>query len=83
MTMRITNKDYKRQQCIYEKAKNLAGRRYTPELNVDLPIVQTFDGLARNEKFYARVRKLFGELRKGQHDIFPRENCELLGVGIN
>jgi hypothetical protein len=82
MTMRITDKDHEWQQSVYEKAKDLAGRRYTPELNVDLPIIQTFDGLARNEEFYARVRKLFGELRKGHRDIFPRNNCELLGLEL-
>lgn len=80
--MRITSRDREWQQSIYKQVKNLAGRRYTPEINVDLPIVQTFDGLARNKEFYARVRKLFGELRKGQRDIFPRDNCELLGLEL-
>ncbi len=80
--MRITDRDREWQQSIYEKVQNLAGKRYTPEINVDLPIIETFDGLARNKNFYARVRKFFGELRKGKHDIFPRSNAELLGLEL-
>lgn len=80
--MRITAKDNKWQEDLYEKAKNLAGKRYTPEINVNLPITQTFDGLARNQFFYDRARKLFGELRKSRKDIFPRTNPELLGIEL-
>ncbi|EKD96010.1 MAG: hypothetical protein ACD_24C00220G0001, partial [uncultured bacterium] len=80
--MMIASKDHQWQSAIYEKAKDLAGKRYTPELNVDLPISQTFDGLARNIGFYNRIRKLYGELRKSRRDIFPSNNAELLGIEL-
>lgn len=80
--MKINKRDQKWQSEIYEKAKNIAGKRYTPEININLPISQTFDGLARNENFYIRVRKLFGELRKSKNDISTRTNPELLGIEL-
>lgn len=80
--MKTNQKDLQWQLGIYKKARNLAGKRYTPELNIDLPIDQTFDGLARNKYFYTRIRKLFGELRKSKNDIFPRNNAELLGIEL-
>ena len=42
--------------------KRQAGFRYTPELNVELPIAEIFDGINRNEKFYASIQKNYGEL---------------------
>jgi hypothetical protein len=80
--MRITQNDRKWQEKLYTKAKNLAGKRYTPDINVELPISQTFDGLARNDNFYTRVRQLFGEFRKNRTGIFPKNNLELLGEVI-
>jgi len=80
--MKITARDSQWQKDLYEKVKNLAGKRYTPEINVDLPIGQAFDGLARNQAFYTSIRKLFGELRKSRNDIFPRTTPELLGVEL-
>ena len=42
--------------------KQKAGMRYTPELNVNLPISEIFDGISRTEKFYAIIRENYGEL---------------------
>ena len=42
--------------------KHKAGARYTPELNVSLPISEIFDGISRTEKFYTIIREKYGEL---------------------
>ncbi|RPJ70763.1 MAG: hypothetical protein EHM20_15200, partial [Alphaproteobacteria bacterium] len=44
--------------------KQQAGNRYTPELNVELPISEIFDGLSRTEKFYHQIRKNYGDLTR-------------------
>ena len=47
----------------YEKhlaqIKRKAGARYNPELNVDLPISDIFDGISRTENFYTAIRKKY------------------------
>lgn len=80
--MKINKKDLQWQEKIYLKVKNLAGKRYTPELNIELPIIETFDGLSKNENFYIRIRKLYGNLRKNKDDIFPYNNADLLGIEL-
>lgn len=47
-----------------KKVKKNAGNRYTPELNVDLPIAEIFDGLGRTEDFYIVIRRHYGTLRR-------------------
>lgn len=42
--------------------RRLAGARYTPKLNIHLPISEIFDGLGRTEDFYTNIRKHFGDL---------------------
>lgn len=42
--------------------KQMAGARYTPELNVNLPISEIFDGISRTEKFYITIRINYSEL---------------------
>ncbi|HPQ23002.1 MAG TPA: ATP-binding protein [Candidatus Paceibacterota bacterium] len=42
--------------------KNKAGARYTPELNINLPISEIFDGISRTESFYTTIREKYGEL---------------------
>lgn len=39
-----------------------AGPRYTPELNVDLPIARTFEGLGRTQSFFTEMKVLRGKL---------------------
>jgi len=41
-----------------------AGPRYTPELDVELPIAQVFDGLGRTDAFYARLKGWVSRIRK-------------------
>ncbi len=62
-----------RKQCIFkdewfvnhlENIVKKTGPRYSPELNVQLPISEIFDGLSRNSDFYGSIRKKFGKLRK-------------------
>jgi len=55
---------YNRQYFIkhLEEIKHKAGARYTPELNVDLPISEIFDGISRTKNFYTAIREKYGEL---------------------
>ncbi|HYI07594.1 MAG TPA: AVAST type 2 anti-phage system protein Avs2 [Thermoanaerobaculia bacterium] len=48
----------------YEEARAAAGARYTPELNVELPISRVFDSLGRTESFFQSFQRLRGLLRK-------------------
>src|SRR5207247_10133638 len=41
-----------------------AGPRYTPELNVNLPVARAFEGLSRTEAFFADIRVLRGNLAR-------------------
>ncbi len=41
-----------------------AGPRYTPELDVALPIAQLFDGLGRTDAFYARLKRWVARIHK-------------------
>ena len=52
-----------------EKIKKRAGPRYTPELNIDLPIVEIFDGLVRNKQFYNSIRKHYGIIKQNFNNI--------------
>lgn len=52
------------QNAHLKKIKEWAGNRYTPELNVDLPIAQIFDGIGRTENFYTSIRKHYGKLNR-------------------
>jgi hypothetical protein len=54
--------DKKWQSAHLKKIKERAGNRYTPELNVDLPIAEIFDGISRTENFYISIRKHYGKL---------------------
>ena len=49
----------------YDKIINLAGPRYSPETNVDIPLSDIFHGLCRTEEFYNEIRKMTGLIRKG------------------
>ena len=61
------NKEYLGQnwyQNALEKALANAGARYTPELHINLPINQVFDGLGRTPDFFSRLGGLTGEVKK-------------------
>lgn len=47
-----------------KKIKQKAGSRYTPELNVDLPIAEIFHGLSRTKNFYTSARRHLGKLNR-------------------
>ena len=58
--------------------KQRAGARYTPELNVNLPISEIFDGISRTENFYATIREKYGELFREFRYVTPKyKNNEL------
>ncbi|CAD6491829.1 MAG: hypothetical protein FFODKBPE_00224 [Candidatus Argoarchaeum ethanivorans] len=58
--------------------KEKAGARYTPKLNVGLPISEIFDGISRTENFYATIREKYGELfREFRYVTSKYKNNEL------
>lgn len=52
------------QQARYEEARDSAGPRYTPEIHVDLPIAQIFDGLGRTELYFVRLKQTLKDIQK-------------------
>jgi hypothetical protein len=48
----------------FDEARANVGERYTPELNVDLPVARLFDGLGRTETFRLRFLTLRGKIQK-------------------
>lgn len=56
--------DKKWQKAHLKKIKERAGNRYTPELNIDLPIADIFDGISRTENFYTTIRGRYGKLNR-------------------
>lgn len=66
-----------------EEAIANVGPRYTPELDVQLPIAMLFDGLARTAAFFDRVKRLLSEVKKhhpNQVNEHVREKAEQLNV---
>lgn len=51
-------------QSRIEEAIANVGPRYTPELNVQLPIARLFQGLGRTPEFYLRVKELLKKVKK-------------------
>jgi Fe-S cluster biosynthesis and repair protein YggX len=51
-------------QSRLEEAIANAGPRYSPELNVELPIARLFDGLGRTSKFFNRFKSLREKIKK-------------------
>lgn len=41
-----------------------AGPRYSPELNIELPIAHIFESLGRTSKFYNQIKVLYGEIKR-------------------
>lgn len=59
------------------KIKNKAGPRYTPELNVELPIVEIFDGISRTKYFYCSICEHYGKLTRAFGNVSRKyENHE-------
>ena len=55
-----------------------AGPRYVFELNVELPILEIFDGISRTSEFYHSIRKHYGQLIKALKNISSRYDVEEL-----
>ena len=45
-----------------KRVKERAGSRYSPEVNVDLPIAVIFEGISRTKDFYDSIRRHYGKL---------------------
>lgn len=61
-----------------KQIREKAGKRYSPELNVDLPISEIFDGLTRSKQFYYSIKKRHEKLRSVFDLISPTyENKDL------
>jgi hypothetical protein len=64
-----------------EEAVANVGPRYSPELDVQLPIAQLFHGLGRTPEFYTRVENLLKEIRKtlpgGNNPHLPEKSQQL------
>lgn len=48
----------------FEEVRADVGERYTPELNIDLPVARLFDGLGRTPPFFSHFAKLLSRLRR-------------------
>ncbi|WP_322750801.1 MULTISPECIES: hypothetical protein [unclassified Frankia] len=73
-------------RSIAARAEADAGGRYTPELNVELPIAAVFDGLARTPAFEYDIRTALAALRKarGTYGLStPEERPELFAPAIS
>ncbi|MFA7327942.1 MAG: AVAST type 2 anti-phage system protein Avs2 [Candidatus Ratteibacteria bacterium] len=46
-----------------KQIKGRAKNRYTPKLNIDLPISEVFDGISKTKSFYSSIRIHFGKMR--------------------
>ncbi len=46
-----------------------AGARYTPELNVELPISRAFDGLGRRPEFFRELKRHLRDVRRAHADL--------------
>lgn len=57
----------------------IAGPRYTPKLNVELPIALTFDGLGRSPAFFYRLKRSYGETRRNYINSTLKKGLEAAG----
>lgn len=60
-----------------EEAIANVGPRYTPELNVGLPIARLFDGLGRTPELYKRIKILYGEIKRAYSSAHSRKAEEV------
>ncbi|MBT3269076.1 ATP-binding protein [Candidatus Poribacteria bacterium] len=61
------------------EAESNAGARYTPELNVELPIAGVFDGLGRTAAFFRRIQATLRDLNKHLTFAVSRKAQEAAG----
>ncbi len=53
-----------------------AGPRYSPRLNVSLPISSVFDGLGRTPAFFYRIREIQGRVKRAYSGCRPRKDSD-------
>ncbi|MCC7304552.1 hypothetical protein IT418_04040, partial [bacterium] len=69
--MRIATKDIEWQKYIYKHAIDVAGPRYKPEINIELPITKSFSSIAKDESFYVKMRRYWKEIKKSLKELLP------------
>ena len=63
-----------------KKVKKRAGNRYAPELNIDLPSSEIFDGISRTENFYTTIRGHYEKLNREFNRVSEKhENNDVCG----
>jgi len=65
-----------------DEAIAIVGPRYTPELNVELPIANLFDGLGRTSEFYNRAESFYGSIKRAYSNIKSLKNAEIIENNI-
>ncbi|MDQ8180392.1 hypothetical protein [Pelagicoccus sp. SDUM812005] len=55
-----------------QKSKLVLGERYTPEQNVELPIIKDFDGLGSNSEWWDRLKSIHRNIAD-RHERFVQE----------
>jgi len=61
-----------------DNARKNACPRYIPELNIELPILEIFDGISRTSEFYHSIRKHYGQLIKALKNLSSSYDIEEL-----
>ena len=61
-----------------QEIERKAGPRYSPKLNIILPINKIFEGLTRNASFYNDLRKHRGNLTRAFRNIAPNSMNKIL-----
>jgi len=61
-----------------DNVRKKVGPRYIPELNIELPILEIFDGISRTSEFYHSIRKHYGQLIKALKNLSSRYDIEEL-----
>ena len=57
-----------------------AGARYSPELNVELPVAKLFDGLGRTKTFFQIIKVISVKIKKCFLDTIPNDNLQSITV---
>ncbi|MCK4395994.1 ATP-binding protein [candidate division WOR-3 bacterium] len=67
----------KLQKEALDKAKSIAGPRYSPELNIELPIAKVFDGLGRTKPFFEQIKRVYGEAKRAHSNSRSKEGLKV------
>jgi len=57
----------------------IAGPRYSPELNVDLPINSIFDGIGRTPTFFCKIKESLGKIKREYNHSKSKKVLEVAG----